>query len=551
MFDVFYIGNKPNVVAHEQAVENKQQAQQLSKTRYCWIINSQTDYDKWDFTWEPAPWESKQTHAWPSQWQRDCGTYLIPTDTHKDVNYHTDRVIPRIMPSGPAVIINHMDGHAKTVYAEVGAKVSVLKTTKFVDNYLDTLLRIARSSYQEYLWILSSVCDYSDFDFTWHPDVWQTEMLHVFQTNECKFGDTFYMHVPTFLKSASKCELLDWYNNNFTDDQIVPRRDMPVIEHEHDSHADAVKHHVWDTLKDQYQSSPLTLYTNEHHQTMIPTVPLWRKQTRTVTPLDTRAASVIIPRDAIPEIKTQLYDYAYVNTQYQQQPPSHLDIVFLDNGEVNADENYEYLQLICRDKPNTLIRCSGFKGRVQAYQQAAGMCHSPWIFYVFAKLTVNPVFDFNWQPDCMQEAKHYIFHAKNPINGLEYGHMAMIAYNRKLVLENEGEGLDFTLDQPHEVVPLLSGTANYADDPKMAWRSAFREALKLKWMLSQQEDVDTEYRLNTWRTVGEGTKGMWSRWGANHAVAYYDSVNGDFDKLKLSYEWEWLHAYYKDKYDKN
>ena len=171
MSDVFYIGNKPNVVAHAQAVKNKQQAQQLSKIRYSWIINSQTDYNKWDFTWEPAPWESKQTHAWPSQWQRDCGTYLIPTETHKDVNYHTDRVIPRIMPSAPAVIINHMDGHARSVYAEIGAKVSVLKTTKFVDNYLDTLLRIAKSTYQEYLWIVSSVCDYTDFDFTWHPDV--------------------------------------------------------------------------------------------------------------------------------------------------------------------------------------------------------------------------------------------------------------------------------------------------------------------------------------------------------------------------------------------
>ena len=85
----------------------------------------------------------------------------------------------------------------------------------------------------------------------------------------------------------------------------------------------------------------------------------------------------------------------------------------------------------------------------------------------------------------------------------------------------------------------------------MAWPAAFREALKLKWMLSQQEDVDTEYRLIQWRTIGEGNKGMWSRWGANDAVSSYDSVNGDFDKLKLSYEWAWLHQYYEDKYDKN
>ena len=111
--------------------------------------------------------------------------------------------------------------------------------------------------------------------------------------------------------------------------------------------------------------------------------------------------------------------------------------MFIENGEVNADENYDYLKMICRDKPNRVIRVSGYKGRVAAYQAAAVLASTPWVFYVFAKLKVNPVFDFTWQPDCMPQAKHYIFHAKNPINGLEYGHMAMIAYNKKLVLQND------------------------------------------------------------------------------------------------------------------
>jgi hypothetical protein len=36
--------------------------------------------------------------------------------------------------------------------------------------------------------------------------------------------------------------------------------------------------------------------------------------------------------------------------------------------------------------------------------------------------------------------------------------------------------------------------------------------------------------------------------GAQHAVEYYDEVNGDFDKLKLSYDWPWLRAYFDKKY---
>jgi hypothetical protein len=36
--------------------------------------------------------------------------------------------------------------------------------------------------------------------------------------------------------------------------------------------------------------------------------------------------------------------------------------------------------------------------------------------------------------------------------------------------------------------------------------------------------------------------------GAQHAVAYYKEVDGNFDKLKLSYDWAWLRQYYESLY---
>jgi len=120
----------------------------------------------------------------------------------------------------------------------------------------------------------------------------------------------------------------------------------------------------------------------------------------------------------------------------------------------------------------------------------------------------------------------------------------MIAYNKNLVLSNTAEGLDFTLDQAHEVVPILSGVANYADDEFMAWRSAFREVIKLKRMIDLSADIETEYRLKIWLTRGDGVKGEWSKQGALDASYYYDEVRGDFDKLKLSYDWAWLNDRY-------
>jgi hypothetical protein len=222
-----------------------------------------------------------------------------------------------------------------------------------------------------------------------------------------------------------------------------------------------------------------------------------------------------------------------------------LDIVFLSNGETGADENYDHLIRTTQGLPNRVVRVDGVNGRVQAYHAAAEASNTPWMFTVFAKLKVSPKFDWNWQPDRLQIPKHYVFHAKNPVNGLIYGHQAMIAYNKKLTLANEGKGLDFTMDDEHEVVEIVSGTANFNTDEYSTWRTAFREALKLR----ANNDEISKNRLEFWLTTSMGKFSDYSTEGAQHAVEYYESVNGDFEKLKLSYEWKWLKEYFNNKYN--
>ena len=235
-----------------------------------------------------------------------------------------------------------------------------------------------------------------------------------------------------------------------------------------------------------------------------------------------------------------MYDYPYVDkTQQQRHSDVNLDIVFISNGEPNVEQNFKRLSLL--PKENRLVRVDSINGRAAAYHAAAEASTTPWFFAVFAKLEVDIDFDWTWQPDRMQQAKHYIFHARNPVNGLVYGHQAMIAYNKQLVLDNPGVGLDFTLDSPHEVVPILSGVAYYDTSAWSTWRTAFRECIKLKASLP---DVESEYRLSKWLDVAsDEADPQWSRFGAEDAVDYYNEVNGDFAALKKSYEWEWLATY--------
>jgi len=660
MFDIFYIGQKPNLFPHEKSVDSVEQAQQLSRTRFCWVVNYLLDYSDFDFLWEPVPWQAEYTHVWPTSWKDFFGTYLVPNTGDIKHHYHTKVITARQRPENYRALVDadfdktwvphpwdppyiyvfgnqwysaekmptveyHAPGalerkymswpratlrpsstnwtipsnvdasgldlswvpdpgdppyiyqfatqHQKTggprytvpgatetkylaelkirtvgaataIYeidhldGAAGAIPNTTRRVRYFDNYRDTLVRIAKSigNAHEYVWVCSSICDYTDFDWSWHPEQWQATMLHVFASDGEKFGDTFFMHVPTFAEYGDQKALLEWYDCNFVD-VSVPRRPIPVIEHSYDSQAEAVRALPFD--------GPLALYTTtEYVHGNLATVPLWRQETKTIVPLSAGATSVIVPKAAVGDIKTQLYDYPYIDRTHRVLQDDPLDIVFISNGESEADYLYQCLvdsvgDNLPTEKGHRIQRVENVKGRAAAYHAAARASTTPWFFAVFAKLQVSYDFDWGWQPDRMQQPKHYIFHARNPLNGLIYGHQAMIAYNRQLVLANPGRGLDFTLDSAHEVVPVISGTAYYNNSPWIAWRTAFREVLKLRASLP---DVESEYRLNQW-LVEDSSAEQWSRKGAEDAVAYYDEVGGDFTALKKSYEWDWLASY--------
>ena len=501
-------------------------AQKQSRTRYFWWINYLSDYSEFDFLWEPVPWESDQMHVWPSQHQDNGGTALVPRE-YEHVN-RSHSVVPRQL-SVPRLHIKHTPSSK-----DVG-DVNV----RYVSDYLGTMRRALSKTTWEYCWVTSDVCDYANFDFTWHPSEWQQDMLHVFASNEQKFGDTFYVHVPSFLAKTESLKILEWFETlNFVEDRSVPRLPVPLVKYTDDSLATAVWRHEFDTpLVEFYQTATL-------HNT--PAVSLWQESTKTVVPLSRGHATAVVPRECKNHIRTQVYDYPYIDKTHITLKDQPLDIVFISNGENEAEANYQRLlqstNAWYNSSLNQIHRVQNVNGRVAAYHAAARASTTPWFFAVFAKLQVEQKFDWSWQPDRMQAAKHYIFHAGNPVNGLVYGHQAMIAYNRQLALANTGVGLDFTLDQEHEVVPVLSGTANYHTSAWMCWRTAFRETLKLRASLP---DVENEYRLRAWLREDSGTidNGHWSHKGAEDAMEYYDSVDGDFEQLKKSYEWAWLATY--------
>jgi hypothetical protein len=151
----------------------------------------------------------------------------------------------------------------------------------------------------------------------------------------------------------------------------------------------------------------------------------------------------------------------------------------------------------------------------------------------------------------MQQPKHYIFNARNTVNGLEYGHMGIIMYNSQGIrtINRAGEfGLDYTMSFPNESIPLLSCYGSFDQSPYHTWRTAFREAGKLAYFESVTPTVDGTYRLDTWCNKATGPYAEWCLKGAQDGVEFFNSSNHELATLKQAFRWEWLREYFVTRY---
>ena len=530
-----------------------------STTQLAWILNSELDYSNFDFKYYPNPWQLKMVHVFGTQWSHWGTTYLLNKDTFPEdtkyikiiehlsnLNFVKNRTAKATNCLYDIYLIDH--GNTETdkikdilISKSTGKNVHIIP---YKDSYLKTfrdILTKVRPNKENYIWICSSVCDYQNFDMTYICDPFAKENLHVFPSDKQKFGDTFLVDVNKLQSLIDDMNLLEDYDKiNYNNHIRTKRLPAPVFVLDSDTNLDAIKA--------DYDFPYAIFKTADNKDTNVnydEPVCLWADHTKNIEILSTGGTILALPKEAKLYVDNELYDYPYITKTKRVVKSKPLDIVFLSNGESCAEENYQHLLKITKHLPNKVVRVDGVNGRVAAYHAAANASDTPWMFTVFAKLKIDEKFDFSWQPDRLQIPKHYIFTAKNPVNGLVYGHQAMIAYNKKLTLNNTGVGLDFTLDDPHESVELLSGVANFNTDPYSTWRTAFREVIKLK---SDYADIAAE-RLNTWTTVANGPYSENCLQGANDAVEYYDSVHGDIEELKKSYEWAWLKDYYSKKYN--
>jgi hypothetical protein len=245
----------------------------------------------------------------------------------------------------------------------------------------------------------------------------------------------------------------------------------------------------------------------------------------------------LCPRDCISEISNKVKDYPYI--QYhncKNSTQKSQDIVFMSYDEKNADLNYEILK---KRFPN-VSRLHGVEGLVNAHKKAAQQSATPWVYIVFAKTEVDANFNFDFNPNYLEVPSNYVFYSYNPVLNHSYGHDGIVMYHTKSVIDIKSWGVDFTMSFPVVTIPVISCRNNFNYSEYSAWRTAIREAYKLK----KTDRISDKYHLHLWLTANCDKNGKWSILGAHDGLSLPDGMEENINS------WRWLKSYFDSKYNK-
>lgn len=402
----------------------------------------------------------------------------------------------------------------------------------FVSSYFDIAKSVLSDSRTEYTWLLSSKVDYSSFDFNFIPEQHQTKQVHVWNNEDQQEGDTFLF---------PKC---------FSDQNINFLRDYTDVHyHQYDVQYDFDFYDIEYNLSNVIHNIPSMQGSNASYIRYYETLdnnkfyPSYWEDLKVYKDKNT----FYIPKKAIASIKTQIYDYPLLYVINEVHEKDCFDIAFISNGEPFEEANFKILKdhLEKNNLSNKLYWIKGVDGRTKAYKKAAETSDTEYFYAVFAKSMVKDTFMFDYTVDRGLSKRHRIFHARLNELDLEYGTFNIDLYSKSLCMDTPDDNiLDFTLSQPHEVIPIVASESLLAPDNYTAWKNAFREVSKLVLWQSKKPTVETRHRLKKWLE----TDNEWLAKGSQDGKLFTEECEYDEDKILQTYTWDFCREKFKSLY---
>jgi len=201
----------------------------------------------------------------------------------------------------------------------------------------------------------------------------------------------------------------------------------------------------------------------------------------------------------------------------QVKLPQYFDIVFISNGEPNAEEHWKRLLEVAPKTHCKIHRVDGVSGILNAHKAAADLAETEMFFVVDADAWIIDTFRFLTDKDDIDLRYTHVYHTINPTNNLCYGYGGVKLFPKRAFDQLPDGYIDMTttIGEGLRVMPIVSNITRFNTDPFSTWRSAFRECAKLaSKSINGQIDQSTEYRLEQWLNSSEGQHSEWARKGA-------------------------------------
>lgn len=241
-----------------------------------------------------------------------------------------------------------------------------------------------------------------------------------------------------------------------------------------------------------------------------------------------------------------------------------LDIFYLTYHDDFSQENLDQIKKLAGENQR-VINVADIDGIYNGHKQCALQSKTKHFFVVDGDAWVLDDFDFSYVPSeidevypktCSAQCTH-VWRAKNPATGQVYGYggvklFARDAFMDKAYIDVEFPGVDVTTEVARRgysylAVDEISNETRFATTPFNAWKSAFRETVKLASGVATQ---DRRLRLNEWRNpikvVSYSNEiALGAKMGENYGTAY----TGDGEKLFRINNWKWLRMWFKQRHN--
>jgi len=232
----------------------------------------------------------------------------------------------------------------------------------------------------------------------------------------------------------------------------------------------------------------------------------------------------------------------------EKTPVTEFDIIFISYDEDNAEENWSDLKKKCPWSK----RVHGIYGSDAAHKEAAKQSSTSRFVTVDADTIVKAEFFDSTIPTDIAEdmSKTVSWSSKNYVNGLVYGNGSLKCWTKPFVLgmkthehsDRPKNRVEFCFEDGYIQRNEIFSVTYPNGSPRQAWRSGFREGVKMTLNQGLKIPVEDLYkkiywknkiRLLVWCSVGDDVEyGLWCIYGARMGCYMTNLTNWDYVNVR-------------------